>query len=167
MNVIDKKLKGNVGKYLLQCLLAATALAIVLGFLDAAKQTAILASFGASTLVVFTMPHMAMAKARKVVGGYAVGIAVGCVFHYVAVGPWVAEHAMYRRLSLIAFGAFSVGLAILIMVVTNTEHAPAAGMALALVFGEWSVTTILVIFSAVVLLALIHRLLKRKLINLI
>jgi membrane protein implicated in regulation of membrane protease activity len=61
----------------------------------------------------------------------------------------------------------AVGIAIFLMVITNTEHAPAAGIALGLVINEWDWQTIIFIISAVILFAVIKRLLKAKLIDLV
>jgi len=56
--------------------------------------------------------------------------------------------------------AISVGLAIFTMVITNTEHPPAAGTALGITIQGWSYSTILVIISTILLLSLFKYLLK-------
>jgi CBS-domain-containing membrane protein len=61
----------------------------------------------------------------------------------------------------------SVGLAIFVMVLTNTEHPPAAGVALGLVLGECSILTVTVVLVGIVLLSLIKRVLRPVLKNLL
>ncbi len=68
---------------------------------------------------------------------------------------------------MIVTGGLAVGVAIFIMVMTNTEHAPAAGIALGLTLNEWNIKTLLFIAAAVIFIMLIRRLLKPFMINLI
>ena len=56
--------------------------------------------------------------------------------------------------------AFSVGLAIFIMVITNTEHLPAAGTALGITIQGWTFSTILVILFTVIILSLTKHITK-------
>jgi hypothetical protein len=53
------------------------------------------------------------------------------------------------------------------MAVTNTEHAPAAGIALGLVINRWDYLTIIFIFLAILWLVGIKILLKKYLMDLI
>ena len=69
--------------------------------------------------------------------------------------------------SLIVFGAISVGIAIFIMSITNTEHAPAAGIALGLVINQWSYNTILLILGAIIWMSAVRKLLKSHMMDLI
>ena len=54
---------------------------------------------------------------------------------------------------MILFGALATGLAMFVMVVTRTEHPPAAALALGLVLNEWSMLTITVVFVGVLALS--------------
>lgn len=54
-----------------------------------------------------------------------------------------------------------VGFAIFIMTVTNTEHAPAAGIALGLVINRWDYLTIIFIIVAIIWMASIKIVLKK------
>ena len=69
--------------------------------------------------------------------------------------------------SLIVFGAIAVGFAIFIMAVTNTEHAPAAGIALGLVINRWDYLTIIFIIMAILWLVSVKLALKKYLMDLI
>jgi CBS-domain-containing membrane protein len=68
---------------------------------------------------------------------------------------------------LIVFGAIAVGISIFIMAVTNTEHPPAAGISLGLVINPWSLVTIIFILCAIIWLAVIRKILKPYLMDLI
>ena len=57
----------------------------------------------------------------------------------------------------------SVGLLILAMAVTDTEHPPAAGTVLGIATQPWGLEIVGIILGAVALLAGIHRLLRSRL----
>jgi CBS-domain-containing membrane protein len=63
--------------------------------------------------------------------------------------------------------ALSVGLRALLMVVTNTEHPPAAGAAFALVIDPWSWSAILFVISSAIILSVVRIILRPKLTNLL
>ena len=135
-------------------------MAAVLAFLDALAHTAIVASLGASFFIAFTMPKTQASKPRPLIGGYLIGISTGSLCSMLA-STFIVEG------SYVIFGALAVGVAIFLMVVTNTEHAPAAGIALGLVINKWDHWTLLFILGAVVFLTVVKRLLRSVLINLI
>jgi len=56
--------------------------------------------------------------------------------------------------------SLSVGLSIFVMVITNTEHPPAAGTALGIVVQGWSYSTIVIILITISLLSMTKYLLK-------
>ena len=72
-----------------------------------------------------------------------------------------------ERLVLDVAAAVSVGFAMFAMVLTNTEHPPAAATSLALVFHEWTVSSIVFIIGAAVVLSAIRIALRPKLVNLL
>ena len=171
MRIIDKNFRAHIARYILQCLLATVAVMAVLSLMDVVHQTALIAALGASSFVAFTMPEAHVSQPRYLVGGYIVGIAVG--------GPLGLLHALVLKhypdyavfgthdLSSILLGGMAVGMAIFLMVITDTEHPPAAGVALALVISPWNHWTILVISGAVVSLCVIKWLLRPFLRNLL
>jgi len=65
------------------------------------------------------------------------------------------------------FGAMSVGLAIFVMVITNTEHPPAASLALGLVLNEFNYRTVIVVLIGIISLSLIKAVLRPVLKNLL
>jgi CBS-domain-containing membrane protein len=106
--------------YILQCLLATATIFVVLALLTM-ERAVIVASIGATTFVVFATPRSMTAQARNVIGGHVVGFACGALC---ALLPEFSHPCQ-----LLAYSG-AVGLSIFVMVVTDTEHPPAAGTAL-------------------------------------
>jgi hypothetical protein len=167
MRIIDKKFKHNVARYILQCALATLTILIVLVFLDVLTQTAIIAALGASSFIAFTMPAHDASKPRFLIGGYLVGISVGCFCHLLSLSPWMASLFVSLRISSIVCGALSVGMAIFLMVITDTEHPPAASVTLGLVLNQWDHLTIVSILCGIILVSTLKWLLKPVLKNLL
>lgn len=61
----------------------------------------------------------------------------------------------------------AVGSAIFLMVVTDTEHPPAAGMSLGLVLNQWDHKTLLFIIIAVMVMAVLRKLLQPYMVDLV
>ncbi|RKY07379.1 MAG: HPP family protein [Planctomycetota bacterium] len=125
-----KIVKQHWRNYVFQSLLATASLFCVLVFLEQGSEV-IVASLGATAFVVFALPNNLTAQPRNVIGGHIVGLVCGSAgYLLLSILPnpeqFVAEAG---------FHAFAVGLSIFIMVITNTEHPPAAGTALGAVFG--------------------------------
>lgn len=147
-----KEFKEHWPNYLIQSLLATFVIFLVLLILSL-RRLVIVASLGATTFIVFAMPNTLSAKPRNIIGGYLVGLACGALFSLV---PQIASihPAIYY--------AAAVGLSIFLMVVIDTEHPPAAGVALAVAIDgiSWKVS-LAVIFSAIMLSA-IHEIFKKQ-----
>jgi len=165
--IIDKKFRKNTLKYIFQCFLASLTILAVLIFLDVLNETAIITALGASAFIVFTMPTQYSSDPRRILGGYCVGLAVGFVFYLISQSQIKNILSISETTNLVLFGAIAVGFAIFIMAVTNTEHAPAAGIALGLVINRWDYLTIIFILIAVVWFVVIQIILKKHLMDLI
>lgn len=165
-NIFDQKFKQYPWRYVLQCLIATITILIILLFLNLFYQTTMIASLGASTFIVFAMPSAHSAKPRGLVGGYIVGVATGAMFDRLF--AWLAGQSMVGVTHgwYVIFGALAVGTSIFLMVVTNTEHPPAVGVALALVIQPWETPTLLFMLSAASLLAITRLVLGSWLIDL-
>lgn len=165
--LIDNKIKKNFKHYILQCSLATLTMLGILTFLDVLTETAIIASLGSSVFIVFAMPWNYCAEPRRLIGGYMVASIVGIVFYF------LSEYARFEisdyvaNFSLLIYSSLAVGFAIFIMVATDTEHAPAAGLSLGLVLNSWDYITIVLIISAVIWMSAVHKLLKTRLIDLL
>ena len=167
MRVFDDRLKARKARYIVQCGLATCVVFVVLLVLDTVSQTTIIASLGASAFIAFAMPRAKIAGPRFLIGGYLIGTVVGCVCYYLSTLPVFKLLPVLQEGSRVVFGALSVGLAILSMVVTNTEHPPAAGLALGFVLNEWDFWTVVVVFVGIVLLAILKTLLRPVLVDLL
>jgi CBS-domain-containing membrane protein len=156
---IDKKVKGHLKQYVLQCLIATLALVIVLFYMDIMLKTAIVASIGATSFIIFTMPQTYRAEARYILGGYAVGAIVGVLLNML--------HVSNADLSINVIGSVAVGLAMFIMVITNTEHPPAAALALGIAVEGYTVNMLLFVFGVTSLLLFVKWMLRKWLIDLL
>ncbi len=166
MHIFDTKFAQNKIWYTLQCLLATVSFLLILVILDRMSNAAIIAALGASCFIVFTMPHAKLSSPRFLIGGYLVGLVIGILCYFLAQLNWPASLAATQQSHLL-FGALAVGLAIFVMVITNTEHPPAASLALGLVLGKWTPTTILVILIGILTLSILKYLIKPMLKNLL
>jgi len=165
--IFDKKFRKNTLKYIFQCFLATLTILAVLIFLDVLNEAALITALGASAFIVFTMPTQYSSDSRRLIGGYIVGLVVGFIFYLISTSEIVSILVGNHTTSLVIFGSLAVGFAIFIMAVTNTEHAPAAGIALGLVISKWDYLTIIFIIIAILWLAGIKIILKKYLMDLI
>ncbi|MGB5337231.1 MAG: HPP family protein [Woeseiaceae bacterium] len=156
---------NNFKRYGLQCGLAGIGVLVLLLILDAVTQTVLIASLGASAFIAFAVPRSLHSDPRHLVGGYIVGMIAGVAMSYLyslfsLEGAW--DHAI-----MVIFGALAISLAMFTMVVTRTEHPPAAALALGLVLNEWSFATLMVILIGVIGLSLIKRIVLPMLLDLV
>lgn len=165
--MFDKEFRSNKTRYILQCILATLSVLIVLLILDAVSNAAVVAALGASSFIVFTMPEAQVSRPRFLIGGYLVGIAAGCLCNYLSLAPLLTRLPIIQEFSYVVFGAISVGLAIFVMVVTNTEHPPAASIALGLVLNECNYVVVAVALIGAISLSVIKAVLRPVLKNLL
>lgn len=166
VTLIDKKFRKNTTRYVSQCVLATFTVLVTLIFLDVLSETAIITALGASAFIIFTMPNMYSSEPRRLIGGYMVGLSVGFIFYLLSIHSQGSLLFINQQTTFVVFGAMAVGISTFIMTITNTEHAPAAGIALGLVINRWEFTTILFIIGAVLWMAGVKRLLKPNLMDL-
>lgn len=159
MRIFDKNFKGHMLQYIAQCLLATASLGIVFFYMDILIDTVVVASIGATSFIIFTMPKTNNSKVVYVLGGYAVGALVG-VFSY---------SILYMQLNapVNIVGAVAVGLAMFIMVITNTEHPPAAAFALGIAINGYTFSMLAFIYGVAITLLVIKWSLRKWLINLL
>jgi CBS-domain-containing membrane protein len=149
--------RENIRRYALQCSLAAAVVLILLMVLDAVTQTVLIAALGASVFIAFAVPRSLHSSPRCLIGGYLAGIFAGSAMATLNIAfdfsDVVTAHA-----SMVLFGALATGLAMFLMVVTKTEHPPAAALALGLVLNEWSLLTLVVVIVGVIALSICKQL---------
>ena len=163
--LFDKKFLQNRTRYISQCILATLVILSVLLILDTVTQTVLIASFGASAFICFTMPNVKSSGPRYLIGGYIIGTAVG---GFISLIPeLISIQSVPVETSRIVFGAIATGLAIFCMVITDTEHPPAAALALGFVINTWEPMTIVVILLGIIIISLIKESIKSHMINLL
>jgi len=106
---------------------------------------------GATAFIVFTMPDNITAQARNVIGGQLVGLFFGFLFSLFPQPALIYSIALY---------SLAVGASIFTMVVTDTEHPPAAGTALGVAITGISLDVFIAVVMSIILLSLIHRFFK-------
>jgi CBS-domain-containing membrane protein len=164
--LIDSKAREHLNKYLVQCAIASAAVVAMLLLLDVLRQAAIVSSLGATAFITFTQPHSHASRPRSLLGGYAAGTVIGLTFTALRKLLLVLSAGNQELLIAGLAGALAVGLSMLVMVFTNTEHPPAAGLALGIVVNEWTPTTLAVVLLGVIILYGAKTALKSYLIDL-
>ena len=159
MHIIDKSFVRAPKSYIIQSLLAIAITAIILYFVEVLTHAAIVAALGASTFIVFAMPHSITAQPRRLVGGHIIGIVCGSLCYYIFLTGPLGELTANWEFILWFACALSVGLSIFIMTITNTEHPPAAATALGIVAHGWSYQIVIFVLACAIGLAITRRLL--------
>ena len=172
MRIVDENFKKNKMHYILQACLAGVAVAIALAFFDVVRQPVIIASFGASAFIAFTMPKQPASSPRKLIGGYVIGVIIGCLINILMIVP--AENyfkAAENYLALggvhILAGAVAVALSMFFMTITETEHPPAASIALGFVVNDWTLSTAFFVIVGISAISLIRKIFKSWMIDLL
>ena len=148
--------RENYRRYALQCSLAgATVLALLL-VLDAVTQTVLIAALAASAFIAFAVPRSLHSDPRHLIGGYVVGIIFGSAMAGLD-SLFGVTNPMLAHAVMVFFGAIAISLAMFFMVVTRTEHPPAAALALGIVLNEWNLLTLAVVLTGVILLSLVKQ----------
>ncbi len=155
---LDSRLRReNIRRYALQCSLAAAVVLLLLLVLDAVTQTVLIAALGASVFIAFAVPRSLHSSPRCLIGGYLTGILAGSLMATLNIA-FAFSDVVTAHASMIVFGALATGLAMFLMVVTKTEHPPAAALALGLVLNEWTLLTLVVVIVGVVALSICKQL---------
>ena len=154
---LDKKLSLHWRRYVLQSLYATMAVFLVILLLQL-EQVVIIASIGASAFIEFAMPQSITAKERNLIGGHIIGLLVGSLFGLVPQPSALLCAVLY---------ALCVGGTIFLMVATDTEHPPAAGTALGVAMIGLSPTLVVSVVTSIIVLALVHHLLRFRLLDLV
>ena len=146
-HLIDPTFRGRRSAYFLQAALAAISLVLILVVEVGVSSVAINTSIASSVFLVFVVPHSLASSTRRLLGGHIVGVVTGD--------------------TLAVAGAIGVGVAILVMAITNTAHPRAAGTPLGLITVGADTNAVLFILSAAAILTAIRLLLARHMANLV
>ena len=176
MRLSFHKLKEHSPHLYIQPALAVVYVAFILFLLSLVDQKATLlwaigvGALSSSSYVVFVTPQAPVAKSRRILGGYFVGITTGLVVHIILSKLYTlmpeSSHFHASHLFWVS-AAITVGLSMLMMIIFSVEHPPAVGVSLVLVLNLEGYMTLVLIFVGALLLACIKWLLRKWLINLI
>jgi CBS-domain-containing membrane protein len=165
--LIDPQFRRQPRHYFVQGGLATIGMFAVLLFVDSFSDAAVAAGLGASVFIIFVHPTSKSAAPRALLGGHFLALLVGSVFSLVLFAPLVSGIlegvGALRDLALAA----SVGAMIVLMAITDTEHPPAAGTVLGMSTRVFDPSIFAIIIGAVIVLAVIKRVLRRYLRDLI
>ena len=160
---LDPGFAAHPWRFVWQAGLASLALLAVLMFADSLSSAAIAAGLASSVVIIFINPSNRTARIRSVIGGHWVALVLGSVFSLVLfAGPVEAFLDTVPLVQVLSY-ALVVGLAILVMAVTNTEHPPAAGIAIGMASREWEAAVFGSIIGAVVVLAVVKLIIRGRL----
>lgn len=147
IRIMDGEFRRYWKNYVLQCILATLSVFIVLYFLSL-QHAVIIASIGATAFIVFAMPDKVPAQPRSVIGGQLVGLLSGFLCSLIPHPVLISSLFVY---------SLAVGISIFVMVVTDTEHPPAAGTALGVAITGISLDVFIAVSASIALLSVIHR----------
>lgn len=166
LNLESRLDADSIHRSLLQCGMATLVVLVLLLVLDSVTQTVLIAALGASTFIAFAVPRSLVSTPRHLIGGYCVGLVAGCSMSVLdSALPLASAGAAHA--ATIACGAIAIGIAMFLMVVTRTEHPPAAALALGLVLNEWDLLTLAVVIGGIVALNLLKALVLPLLMDLV
>ena len=141
-------------------------LAIIL-VVDVVLRAAIVAGVASSAFIVFMLPHSRASSPRRVVGGHAVAVAVGTALALLYTAPGWGDPAAMSPAFQNLIAVLAVGLGFVIMILTNTEHPPAARTALGPVAADRTFSAALFVLVGMLMLSSIHMLPRPWLKNLL
>ncbi|UCF10540.1 MAG: HPP family protein [Candidatus Bipolaricaulota bacterium] len=156
VKILDERFRRDPKHYVLQTGLAFAVVAAIIAVFGTLTHGAVVAALGASAFIAFAMPKHDTAQPRRLLGGHAVCMAVGLLCSI----PFRTGVLAESTVAVGAIAAAAVAISMFIMVITNTEHPPAAGNALAFAIGVVTLDHILFTAGAVVFLSVAHRLLR-------
>lgn len=157
MRFVDEKFRRIPLRFLAQSCLAFVAVAIIAVYLGVITNGAVVAALGASAFIVFATPNHDTAQPRRLIGGHCICIVIGLLCSM----PFRFGVLPRSEVSIGLIAAAAVGLAIFAMTMTDTEHPPAAGNALAFAISVRGTEHVMFILGAVICLASIHRIFRR------
>ena len=151
-------------RYLWQSAVAALAMLLVLLLVDSVGDAVLAASLGSSAVIIFVHPNSSAAALRHLVGGHLIGLAVGILSAFVLFhSGWMHLPPDVQRWAADVGAAITLGLVILLMSITDTEHPPGAATGLGFALQSLQPTLVLLFVAAVLALAVSKVLFRRSL----
>lgn len=165
--LVDRRLAERGPSYAFQTALATLSLMAIVVVEDVLLHVAIVVAMASTIFIIFVVPDSVAATPRKVIGGHVAGVLAGSIVVAILAIPDIAAVVNSSPHIRHAVGALTLGLSMLLMVATDTEHPPAAGSALGLVLHGWSWPSVGVIIIGAVVLSAIRIALRPRLVNLL
>ena len=151
-------------RYLLQATVAAGVMLGVLLLVDSIADAVLAAGLGSSAVIVFVHPNSSSAAIRHLVGGHILGLAVGALASFILFhAGWVPDPGVSHHWVADAVAAVTLGVVILLMSATDTEHPPAAATGLGFALQSLETTLVLLFVAAVLMLAVSKVIFRRAL----
>ena len=151
-------------RYLWQSALAALVMLLVLLLVDSVADAVLAAGLGSSAVIIFVHPNSSGAALRHLVGGHLIGLAVGILSAFVLFhSGWVLLPPDVEHWAADVGAAITLGLVILLMSITDTEHPPGAATGLGFALQSLESTLVLLFVVAVLTLAVSKVLFRRSL----
>ncbi len=181
MSLLDPSFEVNPWPYIIQISIAGLFMMFIFAAFNLYTQTALIAALASSAFVAFTIPQSHATDPRPMFGGYLVAMFIGILFSMAYHSPMVVN-AIDNGLPLFfdklgfavsgqSFAAFFAFLAFMTsaftMAATDTEHAPAVGVAVGLVINIWDIKTLIFILLGITFLTLSKKVFENRMIDLI
>ena len=163
----DRRLVTRSRSYAFQSALATLSLLAIVVVKDVVLNVAIVVAMASTVFTIFVVPDSVAATPRKVIGGHVAGVIAGSIIVALLGIPDISTIVDSSPHIRNAVAALTLGLSMVLMVITDTEHPPAAGAALGLVIHGWSWSSIGVIIIGAVALSAIRIALRPRLVNLL
>ena len=154
----NSRFAGRQQAYLLQALMTTAMLGAVLAVEDVLTNAAVTAAIASTAFVLIMTPRSVVASPRHVIGGHLIAVMVGGLISLLFASSALDSSAGDTRLLIDTSAALSVGIGIVLMGLTNTEHPPAAGTALGMVMGGFSWVVVIVLMFSVLVMTIVQRL---------
>ena len=149
--------------YLWQAALAGLVMLGVLLMVDSIADAVLAAGLSSSAVIVFVHPNSSSAALRHLVGGHLLALAVGALAAFIIFHTgWAPGPEGPRHVAADVAAAITLGVMILLMSVTDTEHPPAAATCLGFALEHLDLTVILLFVMAVLMLAVSKVIFRRS-----
>lgn len=125
-------------------------------------------SLGASAFLAFVAHDTAMARSRRMLSGYAIGIIFGGLGSYLLshFAHCSGFHCATDNLDVL-ISAITAMACMIAMVLLSSEHPPAVGIAIGLVLRDWDYLLLIVVIVTVLVITIVKEILRPKLLNLL
>ncbi|MEE8402983.1 MAG: HPP family protein [Candidatus Hydrothermarchaeaceae archaeon] len=147
MQIIDEKFRAMWINYALQSAIAFFVVFLLLMVLTTLAELVVAAAIGSTAFILFALPKSPTAMPRNVIGGHFFCVLIG----------WAC--AVLFPQNFIVAASLAVGVAVFVMVTTNTEHPPAAGTAMGIVVAGFSIKIFLFVMGSAIILTVSKKLL--------